>query len=323
MDSTRFHTLDAMRGIAAIAVMLFHAGAQSPLAIPGGYLAADLFFVLSGFVLANAYEARLREGMTLRAFVQARLQRVYPVFWLGALTGCVAWGGSALTMFMVPTPSETGLLFEANAPLWSLLFELVANLLWALLAVRLGLGAMVAVLLALAALLVPAVLAQGNADLGAFWATALPGLVRTLFSFTMGIVLFRLFRREAATPRESRLAWLLLPALTLLLAQGPEARALFDLAMLGLALPLVVWLGASWEIGSSALATRLGGLSFPLYCIHAPFVAYAHGSATAMALVCAAMIGLSLAIDRYYDRPIQAWFKARAQSACPAQEALA
>lgn len=56
----RFDTLDAMRGVAALIVVVHHAhslwGRQL---VPAGYLAVDLFFVLSGFVIANAYERKL------------------------------------------------------------------------------------------------------------------------------------------------------------------------------------------------------------------------------------------------------------------------
>ena len=114
--SPRFHTLDALRGIAAIAVMVYHGGANSPVPMPGGYLAADLFFVLSGFVLAHGYEAKLLDSLPLKTFVIARLRRIYPVFWLGALLGCVVLGGSMTTMVMIPSITEGGLLFNPIGP---------------------------------------------------------------------------------------------------------------------------------------------------------------------------------------------------------------
>lgn len=55
-----FHTLDALRGIAAIAVVVFHsATVLAPISMPTAYLAVDIFFVMSGIVIAHAYEVQL------------------------------------------------------------------------------------------------------------------------------------------------------------------------------------------------------------------------------------------------------------------------
>jgi len=320
--SPRFHTLDALRGIAAIAVMVFHAGDNSPLPMPGGYLAADLFFVLSGFVLAHGYEARLLDSMSLKAFVIARLRRIYPVFWLGALLGCVLLGGSITTMLMIPSLTEGGLLFDSNWPLWSLLFELIANLVWAAALVRLSTRALGWLVAVLAVALGAATLTYSVADMGAFWVTILPGLVRTFYSFLLGTILFRLYRRGQGQPRSSVLAWLLLPLLAVLLMLAPASRTLLDLLMLGLIIPAVVWLGAHWTLPAPRFAAWLGGLSFPLYCLHAPFVAFVHAPAAVMALFFAAMIALATMVDRLFDRPIQARLKAMPQETCPSAQAL-
>ena len=84
-----FHTLDALRGIAAVGVVVFHMQqAFTPIAAPGGYLAVDLFFMMSGVVLTgHAYEARFRAGMGTLDFMRARLIRLYPLYLLGTLLG--------------------------------------------------------------------------------------------------------------------------------------------------------------------------------------------------------------------------------------------
>lgn len=309
MQTNRFHTLDALRGAAAIAVMLYHAGADSPLVTARGYLAADLFFALSGFVLANAYEARLAAGMSVSAFFKARLRRIYPMFWLGALTGYLLWPGSVLVFLMIPTPSEGGMLFSNNVPLWSLLFELVVNLAWAQLAINLPLRRLAIVLTAAGALFLPFVFIEGHADLGAFWSTALIGLARTCFSFTFGVILFRLFKRSGSVRQYGARGWLLLPLLIAILVPATNVRALADAATLCLALPLIVWLGARWEVSSGALADRIGGISFPLYCIHAPIIALGRGSPATIAIMCGVLVAVAMLFDRFYDRPIQAWFR--------------
>lgn len=323
MQTNRFHTLDALRGIAAIAVMLYHAGADAPLVVARGYLAADLFFGLSGFVLAHAYEGRLAAGMGTAQFMNARLRRIYPLFWLGAFTGYLLWPGSALTLLMIPTPSAGGMLFSNNVPLWSLLFELIVNLGWALVAVRLSLARLCLLLGAFAALFLPAVIAAGHADLGAFWSSAPAGLARTCFSFTIGVILFRLFERKGSLRRPSPRGWLLLPLLIAVLIPRTAFQALADIATLCLALPLIVWLGARWEVTRPALADRIGGISFPLYCLHAPIVALGRGSPATVSLICAALIAVSLLLDACYDRPIQAWLRRNRGPSAPGPTPLA
>lgn len=72
-----FHTLDALRGIAAIGVVIFHMQlAFNPIRAPGGYLAVDLFFIMSGVVLSHAYEGRFRAGMGTVEFMRVRLIRL-------------------------------------------------------------------------------------------------------------------------------------------------------------------------------------------------------------------------------------------------------
>ena len=86
LSERTFVALDGLRGVAAIMVALRHAPFLWAVpATPTGwmknsYLAVDLFFVLSGFVLEHAYGRRFREGMSVGTFMLARLQRLYPLY---------------------------------------------------------------------------------------------------------------------------------------------------------------------------------------------------------------------------------------------------
>ena len=76
----QFQTLDALRGIAALLVVMLHGGMPFFPFFPHlAYLAVDLFFVLSGFVLSYAYQGRLDHGLTTTRFLAHRLIRLTPL----------------------------------------------------------------------------------------------------------------------------------------------------------------------------------------------------------------------------------------------------
>ena len=82
-DQHRFTALDSLRGIAALGVLLHHLPATNGLAtLPladAGALFVDVFFVLSGFVIAASYGERLADGFSVRRFAMLRLGRVVPL----------------------------------------------------------------------------------------------------------------------------------------------------------------------------------------------------------------------------------------------------
>lgn len=67
-----FHTLDSLRGLAAIAIVVFHVTGDW-----GGYLAVDFFLVLSGFILSHKY--LYMSDVDSISFVGSRLARLYPL----------------------------------------------------------------------------------------------------------------------------------------------------------------------------------------------------------------------------------------------------
>lgn len=103
----RFEAIDLLRFLAACAVALYHYAAlgpatgHTPQAFPAlfpaaryGYLGVDLFFIISGFVIALS-----AEGRTAPQFLLARARRLYPAFWasctLAALvTLAPTWGAA-------------------------------------------------------------------------------------------------------------------------------------------------------------------------------------------------------------------------------------
>lgn len=306
-DSRRFATLDALRGIAAILVMAFHAGKRSPVEVAGGYLAVDLFFALSGFVIALAYERRLREGLGLVRFTCNRLMRIYPMYLAGLLLGSALYGWSLSPFVLLPDLTSTKLL-PANVPMWSLLTELLVNVAFALVAVRTGWRGLIGILALSGGALAYGIVWEGDANAGAFWKDAGIGLLRTVFSFTLGVALCRLHRRFQPARRETWLAGLLLPALAALLIFAPIDRAWWDILCIFVLMPALLWLGTLWELPKEKVGEVLGDISFPLYCLHGPIILIMlpRGSESELLLSFALLLAAAWAMDRWIDRPLRA-----------------
>ncbi len=201
----KFRTLDGIRGVAALLVVMRHADPYfKGLPRTESYLAVDLFFVLSGFVLAYSYQARLDAGMTAIRFMRLRLIRLYPLYALGlaiavaavvfeAFCGVAppAWieVATLLAAFMLPSPvygAPAGI-FPLNGPSWSLFFELAANAVmgagWRVLSNRVLVVACVVFGASLAAVTIN----LRSANFGDLWITFPVGFGRACFSFFAGV----------------------------------------------------------------------------------------------------------------------------------------
>src|SRR5262249_45566496 len=106
----RMSTLDGLRGLAALLVVFFHIGWPNHLTdnnfVRNGYLAVDLFFILSGFVIFKIYAESIRSVGDFRSFICLRFFRVYPLHFatLGFLVGVELL--KLLLQGVLSTPSE-------------------------------------------------------------------------------------------------------------------------------------------------------------------------------------------------------------------------
>ncbi|NVD43488.1 acyltransferase [Altererythrobacter sp. HHU K3-1] len=281
-----------MRGVAAFLVVLYHANRSVPL----GYLAVDLFFSLSGFVLCAAYLEKLHSGLSFCEFALVRFIRLAPLMIAGAAIGLAINGGSLWTLLLVPTGDLA--LYPANIPLWSLLFELVASLAFAAL-YRFGKSAWLLLLSFGAAGFLVGVLSHGSSDLGWGWHTLAPGLARTAFSFCIGVALFAIFRRHPTRD----VSWLSVLAITVpvIIMIVPSRMAVYDLAIVAFAFPAIIWLGVRYEVPFARAAAFIGGSSYALYAIHHPIVRMD----LPLWLTIPATVILAVLLERYYDRPMR------------------
>jgi len=338
-----FHTLDALRGIAAIGVVVFHLQqAFAPFQVPGGYLAVDLFFMMSGVVLSHAYEPRFRAGMGTVGFMRARLIRLYPLYLLGTLFGIAvtlasllgrniqSWDPPGLVLaalralVFIPNFSTTPVdqLFPLNIPCWSLFLELLVNLLfvvaWPLLTARrlIGLTVLTGAVVALA------IVHQGNIDQGSTGATLAVGLARTVFGFSVGVLIAR--RIRPGDRSESNLKVLGIVALALIAIAGcpqGEWRAVWDASCVLAVFPVMVYFGTLIDPGSrlQRIASFLGVTSYAVYVLHSPMASvlnsatrhFAGGSgegagAPFLGIACLAVLltGCWL-VDQHIDMPIR------------------
>ena len=322
-------TFDGLRGIAALAVVLYHllpaAGvAQS---IPRGYLAVDLFFMLSGYVITQAYVTRLQAGMSLGRFVAIRLVRLYPLFILGQLLGCLALAVTghdvgivlmalAAGALMAPIPVTVNglpLIFPLNSPAWSLFFEMAINVTFVFL-IPLGLRGLVW-LCALSAVAVAVAAAKyGSMDMGWNIHNFIGGFPRVAFSFLAGVILYHVTTRL----RDGNLIPLLLMTALVAIVGTTLQGWWIDVAVVLFVFPALILLAASWQPTGHVRTVSgfLGRISYPIYIIHAPLLHLAaepihHWNLSALqgslawAIVFVLIVLLSQVVLYVYDQPLQ------------------
>lgn len=285
----RVGSLDGLRGLAAIIVLLHHAAIQvGGFALFGsGYLAVDFFFMLSGYVVARAYERRLAGELGAAGFMALRIKRLYPVMAVGILAGTVialangahvaplTWHLVAQLLF-VPIIAGSAGLFILNGVQWSLFFELFANLVHAAWLRRLSGRAMIVATIASLALLTWTAHWFQWFGLGDRGNNFIGGFPRVMFSYCVGVAMVRLGPAlDRWRPKVS--GALLLAALPAVLMLADVAKAAVpawqvDLAVVALALPVILHLGigSRLEPELERLATTMGAMSYPLYAIHLP-----------------------------------------------------
>ncbi|KPB63836.1 acyltransferase family protein [Pseudomonas amygdali] len=138
----RLYSLQGLRGIAVLGVVLFHMMSVEskfsggdillPPLLDFFQLGVDLFFVISGFVMVIVSRGRFQSGVEARRFLFNRVSRIYPTYWLYFFITLAVYlvqpgmvnsghGASNLIMSFLLLPNDKVLLVMVA---WSLLFEL-------------------------------------------------------------------------------------------------------------------------------------------------------------------------------------------------------
>ncbi len=290
-SKSHFHVLDGLRGIAALSVVVFHFMEWIyPIEtnfIGYGFLAVDFFFCLSGFVIAYAYDTRISK-MGIRSFFISRLIRLHPLVVAGAVLGLIGLladpfvnhsdtlsTASLILIFvasllMIPLPIveiRSFNLFGLNAPGWSLFWEYVANVFYALVLVRLPRWALATLLLIAAGGIVWVAQSAGNLLGGWNGETFFHGGVRVAYSFLAGLFIYR-----AGWIIKNRIGFVLLAAalLAVFMLPGFAKGWLSQAVIVLIVFPLLVSLGAGSILSASVqkICVFMGNISYPLYMSH-------------------------------------------------------
>ena len=312
-----YELLDGLRGVAALLVIWYHVFEGYAFAGKGmietfnhGYLAVDFFFMLSGFVIAYAYDDRLRKNMTVSHFFKRRLIRLHPMVVMGALIGaitfclqgCVKWNGDTVTFDQVlmallfgilllpavPGMSRevrgNGEMFPLNGPSWSLFFEYIGNLLYVLFIQRLSNKQLTVFVVVTGILLCGYALgdAASYGSIGVGWTfdtvNVVGGMLRMLFPFSLGMLLSRRFRPIVIKGAFWWCSILLIALFAIPYIPGTEPicfNGIYEMFCIMIAFPILVRLGASGhttDAQSTRICKFLGDISYPVYIVHYPIM---------------------------------------------------
>ncbi len=314
-----YHILDGLRGVAALIVVWYHifegyafAGGTHIETLNHGYLAVDFFFILSGFVIAYAYDDRWKKNLTNKEFFKRRLIRLQPMVVMGAVLGAITfmmqgsvqWDGTKIglsmvmlsmlcTMFFIPAiPGANyevrgnGEMFPLNGPSWSLFFEYIGNILYALFIRRLSNKALttLVVVMGIALFLYATFDVSGYGMIGVGWTldwvNFIGGMIRLMFPFSMGMLIARNFKPVKVKGAFWICTLVLIAIFAIPFIENVELiplhlNGIFETFCIAVLFPILLIVGASGQITdakSKGICTFLGNISYPLYAIHYPIM---------------------------------------------------
>lgn len=315
-----------------------------------GYLAVDFFFILSGFVMGYAYDTRWKQPispaspvgplssppLTLWSFIRRRLIRLHPMVVAGVLLslviflaqGHMAWdrsvvgmgtilGATLLSLFLLPVPPSLDVrgyqeLFPLNGPHWSLFFEYLGSLMYALFIRRMKAWVLAIAVVFFGMTLFWAGNTMGDGSIAFGWSSEphqiLLGFLRMAFGYSLGMLLSRASRRIKMRGHTTTVFCLLSLFMVASLGVGQleKYNVCFEMLMLILVFPAVVLIMATLSGSKSSSQSNvsvkpneqcqtclsmvmarkggmksnsarqtinfLGRLSYPLYATHYAFI---------------------------------------------------
>lgn len=311
-SKSHYEILDGLRGVASVLVVAFHVlesytgGDRFVQIINHGYLAVDFFFLLSGFVVAYAYDDRWGK-MTLWDFYKRRLIRLQPMIIMGSLIGGALFYLQVSGIFpligqtpvwkmllvmligctLIPLPISMDIrgwqeMHPLNGPAWSLFFEYIANILYSLFIRKLSKKATAVLVFIFACMLVHYLLMGPTGDLIGGWAldaTQLNvGFTRLLFPFFAGVLICRVGKLIDIKGGFWWCSLLVVIILSVPRIGGSEhlwMNGLYESFSIIIVFPIIISIGAGSKIKgifSKKACKFLGDISYPLYITHYPLI---------------------------------------------------
>jgi peptidoglycan/LPS O-acetylase OafA/YrhL len=295
--------LTGVRGVAAAIIVVYHfgdiqlstGGTGSFFRIPYGYLIVDLFFMLSGYVMALTYREAFEHltGKTFANFMLKRVARLYPAYFIIGLfyLAKIAADLSGEKLGMYSAWDWVGNLFMLSG--WGLYIFPVIGVAWAASAemgsyillpilmaftLRKGkLAAWLSVLAAFVAIYAVSISGRGSGgSLDVVNGNSFYPLLRAVAGFTLGLAIFRF---SDVIDRLSMAAQDALVVVILLAIIVVDIVSPTDLPMYVLFIPLVAVLSRDGRVAQllfgNALVYHLGIISYSIYLIHPLFVSFA------------------------------------------------
>ncbi len=334
-------SLNTLRGIAALMVAVYHAPLLFGMdkTLPHAYLAVDMFFALSGFVLLHAYEARIESGLSLARFMQLRLARLYPLLVIATVLGFALWGLKAMTghtpmtwkafaalplnLSLLPalfevTPNQSAYPFVTQS--WSILWEVALGLALFLAPKPLRDRAWMLALLGAGVLVVVAI-RQGNLDGGWSIPTFFTGPLRAFSAFWAGVTVRQLTRRHTIDWRIGLAAIISAVAAFIYMAIVSRTIAWMDFACAVFAFPLIIAAASQarhWLV-ANPVGDVLGEASYSVYLLQGVsidvavmVVRHVNGSPLVHLLIglgwTVAMVVFSWASWKWVETPLRVYF---------------
>jgi exopolysaccharide production protein ExoZ len=327
--ATSLETIQAARGIAAIAVVLAHAGTVlgAPVAFRAGHAGVDFFFVLSGFIITWVHHRDVGHPSALRRYVWRRLIRIYPMYWfaLALLMPLIALGIAQTTH--PPLAATLLLLPQHQSPLlgvsWTLQHEMLFYLMFA-----------IAIL-------------NRNAGIALFGVWLLLMLLGCIYStFSVPWTPPSLLWDFLAAPYQLQFLLGMTVAAATLKDRVPIPRTMLAIGVIGFVttaaledLDLIAYLGLASQalfgifsacavagmataeerhlLHVNAPAALIGAASYTIYLVHYPAIALVRSNwiilefpgLTAMVALSSVAIGTGIALHLAVERPILRWLR--------------
>ena len=252
---------------------------------------------MSGLVIARSYEGKLLSGvMSLKDFFWVRLLRLYPLYISGLFLGLgyliFRWvikhedpidfleigRGLSLNALFIPDFQNKENIFMLDPAAWSLSLEWIVNLIYAAFVVKFSTRAIVYIAVGGLLLLLGTGIYAGHLDLGWSAENFIGGFVRILFSFTVGILIYRLMDFKKISLKLPAL-FIILSVLAVLIFPLEQKTIYYDLICVFLAFPALVYFACTSEIGLFLKRPFyvLGQISYALYILHTPLILWLAG----------------------------------------------